>query len=199
MSDTTQKPEIIDAQPPKEAVKETMAKKSKVNNLIDTAKKHKVISCIVIVLLLCFGCTAFGAILPKTDNTPAATTKSVTATSTVQITTTDTPIPTSTTIPTLSMTVNQKNALAAAKSYLNYTAFSHDGLVVQLEYEKYAHADAVYGADNCGADWNEQAAKAAKSYMAYSAFSRGGLIDQLKYEKFTQAQAEYGADSVGLK
>ena len=95
-------------------------------------------------------------------------------------------------------TVSQKNAVKSAKSYLGYTAFSHDGLVAQLEYEKFSHADAVYGADNSGANWNEQAAKSAKQYMEYSAFSRGSLIDQLKYDKFTQEQAEYGATAVGL-
>lgn len=100
--------------------------------------------------------------------------------------------------PISSETVSQKNAVAKAKSYLDYAAFSHDGLVDQLEYDQFSHADAVYGADNSGANWNEQAAKKAKAYMEYSAFSRGSLIDQLKYDKFTQAQAEYGANAVGL-
>lgn len=95
-------------------------------------------------------------------------------------------------------TVSQKNALSKAKSYLSYTAFSHDGLVDQLVYEQFSTADATYGADNVGADWNEQAAKKAKSYMSYSSFSRGGLIDQLEYEKFTPDQAAYGATAVGL-
>ena len=67
-----------------------------------------------------------------------------------------------------------------------------------MKYEQFTHADAVYGADNSGADWNEQAAKKAKAYMDYSAFSRGSLIEQLKYDKFTQVQAEYGASAVGL-
>lgn len=105
----------------------------------------------------------------------------------------DKPVPT-----TPSETVSQKNAVRKAKSYLDYSAFSYGGLIAQLEYEQFSHADAVYGADNSGANWNEQAAKKAKSYMEYSAFSRAGLIDQLKYEKFTQAQAEYGASAVGL-
>jgi len=100
--------------------------------------------------------------------------------------------------PVSSEAVSQKNAVRSAKSYISYTAFSHDGLVAQLEYEKFSHADAVYGADNSGANWNEQAAKSAKQYMEYSAFSRGSLIDQLKYDKYTQEQAEYGADAVGL-
>ena len=108
------------------------------------------------------------------------------------------PAPTPTPTPVSSETVSQKNAVKKAKSYLGYSAFSHDGLVAQLEYEQFSHADAIYGADNSGANWNEQAAKKAKSYMDMSAYSRGSLIEQLKYEKFTQAQAEYGANSVGL-
>lgn len=95
-------------------------------------------------------------------------------------------------------TVSQKNAVRKATAYLGYSAYSRDGLIAQLEYEQFSHADAVYGADNSGANWNEQAAKKAKQYMAYSAYSRGGLIEQLVYEKFTQAQAEYGANAVGL-
>jgi type IV secretory pathway VirB10-like protein len=108
------------------------------------------------------------------------------------------PTPTPTPAPVSSETVSQKNAVRSAKSYLGYSAFSYTGLIKQLEYEKFSHADAVYGADNSGADWFEQAAKAAKAYMEYSAFSRGSLIEQLKYEGYTQAQAEHGADAVGL-
>ncbi len=100
--------------------------------------------------------------------------------------------------PISSETTSQKNAVKKAKSYLGYSAFSHNGLVAQLEYEQFSHADAIYGADNSGANWNEQAVKKAKSYMEYSAFSRGSLIEQLKYEGFTQAQAEHGANAVGL-
>ncbi len=98
----------------------------------------------------------------------------------------------------LSETISQKNAVRQAKAYLEYSAFSYSGLVAQLEYEQFAHADAIYGADNSGANWNEQAAKNAKQYIEYSAFSRGSLIDQLKHDKFTQEQAEYGTNAVGL-
>lgn len=95
-------------------------------------------------------------------------------------------------------TISQKNAVRKAKSYLNYTAFSYDGLIKQLEFEKFSNDDAVYGADHSGANWNEQAAKKAKSYMGYSSFSRGSLIEQLLFDKFTQEQAEYGVNAVGL-
>lgn len=96
------------------------------------------------------------------------------------------------------LTTSQKNAVDKAKSYLSFAAFSRDGLVAQLEFDKFSNIDAVYGADNAGADWNEQAAKKAKSYMDFSSFSRQGLIDQLVFDKFTTAQATHGVDSVGL-
>ncbi|MBQ3430273.1 Ltp family lipoprotein [Candidatus Saccharibacteria bacterium] len=95
-------------------------------------------------------------------------------------------------------TLSQKNALQSAKSYLSFSAFSYDGLVSQLEFEKYSHEDAVYAADNCGADWNEQAVKSAKSYLRMSAFSHDGLVDQLEFEGFTTEQAEYGVTQNGL-
>lgn len=128
----------------------------------------------------------------NTINTPTPTKAPVKATNTTA------PVQTKQSAPVSNETVSQKNAVNKAKSYLNFTGFSHDGLVAQLEYEQFSHEDAVYGADNSGANWNEQAAKKAKSYMDMTAYSRGGLIDQLKYEKFTQEQAEYGANAVGL-
>lgn len=94
-------------------------------------------------------------------------------------------------------TIEQKNAMASAKSYLNYTAFSHDGLIDQLEYEGYSTESATWAADNCGADWNAQALASAKNYLDYTAFSYTGLIDQLEYEKFTTEQATYGVDNCG--
>lgn len=94
-------------------------------------------------------------------------------------------------------TTGQSNALRSAQSYLDLMAFSHDGLVKQLEYEGYTHDDAVYAADNCGADWNEQAAKAAKDYIDLMPFSRDGLIKQLEYEGYTHEQAVYGAEKNG--
>ena len=98
---------------------------------------------------------------------------------------------------TTTITIGQQNALDMAKDYLNYKAFSYSGLIKQLEYEKFSIEDASYAADNCEADWNEQAAKMAKEYIDYTSFSRDGLIDQLEHEGFTTEQAEHGATSVG--
>lgn len=95
------------------------------------------------------------------------------------------------------ITIGQKNALRSAKSYLELTAFSYKSLIKQLEYEKFSTEDAAYAADNCGADWNEQAAKSAKSYLELTSFSRDSLIKQLEYEGFTHEQAVYGAQAAG--
>ena len=92
-------------------------------------------------------------------------------------------------------TMEQKNAMKSAKSYLDYSGFSHTGLVEQLEYEQYPHDVAVWAADNCGADWDAEALESAIGYIDYSGFSYSGLIDQLTYEGFTPEQAQYGADN----
>lgn len=94
-------------------------------------------------------------------------------------------------------TMGEKNAVAKAKNYLKFMAFSHDGLIEQLEFEGFSTDEATYGADNCGADWNEQAAKKAQNYLDMMSFSRDGLIEQLEFEGFTPEQAEYGATAVG--
>lgn len=96
-----------------------------------------------------------------------------------------------------SASVEQKNALSKAKSYLDFSSFSYNGLIEQLEYEGFSTESATYAVDNCGADWNEQAAKKAQSYMDFTSFSRESLIEQLEYEGFTIEQAEYGATTVG--
>lgn len=110
---------------------------------------------------------------------------------------TPTAMPTSTPEPTATVTIGQKNALRKAKDYLAYSFFSYTGLIAQLEYEQFSTEDATYAVDNCGANWNEQAAKKAQQYLDYSSFSREGLIDQLEYEGFTPEQAEYGVTAVG--
>jgi len=98
---------------------------------------------------------------------------------------------------TSDLTTGQKNALEKAKAYLGISAFSHDGLIEQLEFEQFEHEEAVFAADNCEADWNEQAMKKAEAYLQTSAFSYSGLIEQLEYEKFTTEQATYGVDNCG--
>lgn len=94
-------------------------------------------------------------------------------------------------------TLGQQNALESAKSYIKHSAFSYLELIEQLEFEKYSHEEAVYGADNCGANWNDEALESAKSYINNSDFSYQGLLEQLEFEQFTHEQAVYGADNCG--
>lgn len=94
-------------------------------------------------------------------------------------------------------TFGEQNALKSAESYLSFMAFSHSGLIKQLEFEGYSNIEATYAADRCGANWCEQAAKSAESYLKSSAFSQEGLIKQLEYEGFTETQAKYGAAKNG--
>lgn len=96
-----------------------------------------------------------------------------------------------------SVTLGQSNALSMAHDYLNSMPFSYSGLIEQLEYEGFTSEEAKYAADNCNADWNEQAAKTAQRYLDSMSFSRDGLIEQLQYEGFSAEQAEYGASAVG--
>lgn len=98
---------------------------------------------------------------------------------------------------TSSTTLGEKNALSQAKNYISIMAFSYDGLIAQLKFEGYSDSEAKYGADNCGANWNNQALKKAKEYLNVMAFSKSGLIEQLKFDKFTGSQANYGADNCG--
>jgi hypothetical protein len=127
----------------------------------------------------------FGALLPA-DYTPPTTT------------TTAPPPPAPTQPPAPAESVSQSNAREKAADYLDYSSFSRSGLIKQLEYEGFSTADATYGVDALGVDWNEQAAKKAAEYLDYSSFSRSGLIDQLLYEGFSPAEAEYGVSTTGL-
>ena len=89
-------------------------------------------------------------------------------------------------------TAGQRNALSSARDYLRSSEFSKSGLVEQLEYEHFSHAQARWAVAHVRVSWNAQAVKSAKSYLRVSSFSRQGLIEQLEYEGFTPSQASYG-------
>ena len=94
-------------------------------------------------------------------------------------------------------TLSETNARGSAAAYLDSGAFSRSGLIDQLKYEGYSTADATYGVDAQGADWNEEAALSAKEYLNSGSFSASELYDQLVYEGFTSSQASYGVHAVG--
>ncbi len=97
--------------------------------------------------------------------------------------------------------MEEKNAVREAESYLEFMAFSRQGLVDQLSspygsgYTADAAAFAVAFLEENGlVDWNEQAVREAQSYLETMAFSRNELKDQLSSEygaQFTTDEAEY--------
>ncbi len=94
-------------------------------------------------------------------------------------------------------TLGEQNALASAKNYLSFMAFSKKGLKQQLVFDGYTESEAAYAVKNCKANWKKQAKKSAENYLSFMSFSKKGLIDQLKYDGFTKKQAEYAAKAVG--
>lgn len=159
--------------------------------------------------------TPTGTVATTTSSTPRETTRVETTTSEAPVTTVETvtlPPETVTVVPTVTTpprttaparadsgaTAGQRNAVRSAQSYLDFSSFSRQGLIDQLEYEGYSTEDATFAVDYVSPDWNEQAAKSAQSYLDFSPFSRQGLIEQLIYEGFTDAQAVYGVDQAGL-
>lgn len=89
----------------------------------------------------------------------------------------------------------ETQALAQAKLYIMYIAYSRQGLIDQLMYDGFPRPAAEYAADNCGADWNEMAVKMAGVYLGVVKFSRGDLIRQLETDGFTHDQAIIGANA----
>lgn len=96
------------------------------------------------------------------------------------------------------MTASQEQAVGTAADYLDYSGFSRTGLIQQLEFEGFSHADASFAVDHVDADWNAEAVESAKGYLDYSHFSHSGLVQQLEFEGFTREQAEYGTRKAGL-
>lgn len=95
-----------------------------------------------------------------------------------------------------SLTMEQKNALRKAESYLSIMAFSKEGLIDQLEYEGFSKEDAIFAVDNIKVDWKEQCYKKAEDYLDIMAFSRKGLIQQLEYEGFSEEEVIFAVDNV---
>ncbi|MEP7047375.1 MAG: Ltp family lipoprotein [Ilumatobacteraceae bacterium] len=107
-------------------------------------------------------------------------------------------------VPKPEMTASQENAVRTAQNYLDFSAFSRQGLIDQLSSEygsQFPIEDATFAVDSLNVDWNAQAAKQAQDYLDFSGFSCQSLIDQLSSQygsQFTIEQATYGASQVGL-
>lgn len=102
------------------------------------------------------------------------------------------------------ITLAMENALSSARDYLDFSAFSRQGLIDQLSSEYgsgYKVEDATWAVDQLRVNWKEQAVQSAKDYLEFQAFSRQGLIDQLSSSygsQYTLEEATYAVNKIGL-
>lgn len=96
-----------------------------------------------------------------------------------------------------SQPLGNQNSLTKAEQYINYTAFSKEGLRDQLRYEGFTEGQIDYALSTLAVNYNDQAAKKALQYQNSNLnLSKQGIYDQLRYEKFTPEQAQYGVNSL---
>lgn len=91
-------------------------------------------------------------------------------------------------------TAGEKNALRSAMNHLEAAHYSYRRLYEQLEKEGYSSSEVTFALNNCGADWNVQAAGAASDYLYLESYSKKELIEKLEEDGFPKEQAEYGAN-----
>lgn len=98
-------------------------------------------------------------------------------------------------VPCVSFAPERDEVVQRAQHYLSRYYLSKSQLINQLRNEGFTEEKAIYGAEHCGADWNNQAVLQAKSYLNTSAYSKEGLIHQLfSQHGFTKAEATYGVE-----
>jgi outer membrane murein-binding lipoprotein Lpp len=96
--------------------------------------------CVCFFLILLLFAVSFSAGCVSTASDKATSTPVST------LTNTPTSVQTQTAAPTESIDIAKEQAVKSAISYLKYSSFSYEGLIEQLEYEKFTHEQAVYGA-----------------------------------------------------
>ena len=92
---------------------------------------------------------------------------------------------------------SQKAALSKAIARTYTIPYSHVKLVNQLMEDGFSFEDAKFAADNCGADWNENAVWRVDVYFDIRPFSYKMLVNQLEYDGFTEDEIEYAAENRG--
>ena len=92
-----------------------------------------------------------------------------------------------------------QNCYDTAMSYLDFMAFSRNGLIHQLQHDGYTNNAISNALDLLEKDyvsWDIEAVKKAQEYMETFSFSQQRLYEQLVHDGFTEEQANYGASYV---
>lgn len=90
------------------------------------------------------------------------------------------------------------SAVEAARKYFDTGNFTYTSLIDKLEQDGYSQEEAEYAADNCGADWNAQAAKEAEALLKDGLLTKEEIVDKLIFKGYTYEQAVYGAEANGF-
>ena len=92
-----------------------------------------------------------------------------------------------------------QNCYDQAMSYLDFMAFSRNGLIQQLQHDGYtdqAISNALDLLEKYYVSWDTEAVKKAQEYMETFSFSQQRLYEQLIHDGFTEEQANYSASYV---
>lgn len=84
-----------------------------------------------------------------------------------------------------------EGAVNSAKDYLKFMAASKTKIISFLKKKGFNEEEAIYGAENCGADWYDQALRMAMSYLNVQEFTYEQLALQLMIEGFTEDEIIY--------
>lgn len=88
-----------------------------------------------------------------------------------------------------------ERAAARATSALEWSEYSYSGMKKYLENVGFSPEEALFGADNCGADWNEQAAERLEYYIGYfDEMTREEMLYALADDGFTDEEIAYAAE-----
>lgn len=99
---------------------------------------------------------------------------------------------------TSQMTDSQFKAVYSARRLFLFQPMSRRAVMTSLRISQFSEEDAAFGADHCGADWNEQARLWAKNCVSKNACSYAKLLKDLQWSgDFTPEEARYGADNCG--
>ena len=82
------------------------------------------------------------------------------------------------------------DALSAACVCLMSLDLSSDGLEELLKLDEYSEEDIAFALENCGADWEQEAADYARHTLASGGFSEKTLKEQMELEKFDAELAD---------
>lgn len=84
-----------------------------------------------------------------------------------------------------------EGAVNSAKNYLKSMAASKTKMISFLKNKGFNEEEAIYGAENCGADWYYQALRMAMAYLSVQEYTYEQLAIQLINEGFTEDEIIY--------